>query len=1286
MTQTLTSLAAVWWSWIAPLSVQIGILGALVWIIDQPLKKRGWPQVRYALWAVVFVKLVLPPSFALPTSIAAYVLPAEPAVAAIAAVSNAAPRIDRVAQPADLDQLESSFEPSPAPVVAGPTVAAPTLLQFARTNWKAIVMLLWTAGVLTLGLWLIVRLLSIHRLIHNAAVAPEWDGDALNTAAGRIGMKHLPRIVATDRVKSAAVFGLLRPVILVPASWERQCSPTEKTHILLHELAHIKRGDLFLNAVLTFLHVAFWFNPFVWLAGSRMRELGELCCDASVARILGEETASYRDTLIEAGHRVITGRSGFSLGLLGLFENPRRFSQRLEHLARPLWKHPRLRIAVAAAVVVAMVLFVLPMAPLKAAPAKTKAKSANAIRPQMLTTVVTGAPRDTSGNPRTANPSRPGSIHGKVVRANERTSLSGIVVRLQRAGLSTPDVDSTATTGPDGSLVIESVPAGDYVLVANEPEDKLWVYVPWSHVKVEAGKDTQATVEIAFPVVVRGRIVDKATHEPLALGAGGFDAMVQSTDNGVYLSWGLTSDSGEGGAFEVRLAPREWTVGGWLKSDSGSIVRDNESERSVEVKPGGDMTLPDIEVALPHKDAAKDTKPVPARTAKITGVTLDKSGKPVPHVAVTAYSQKETPLPPVSGATGEDGRFSLEVPREKYDEWTLVAKGDGLLAFALALVVPDEPGVDGQITLAPDDGKLVGTVLDDAGNPLKGARVNLRYVSDPTPVPMTLATFERRVWAAEGDFRECPQLLDRYVTSTDASGSYTFTGLPRDFHVGVRVELKGFGTAENSDSFIANGVNNVTRMAIEAKIVGRVVTKISDIRLSGITIYGTVGENGYYQRVTTTTSERGAFFFDALRSGKAGFRLNVPDGSDWTYLSPGSIDLSPGATVQVEIELIRGALVTGRVIDEETGKGVPDMTILGDGSDRGTATDKDGKFSLRLPPGAFKIDPILHSGPVFYWRPTEGSSMPVDVTLEDGQNAALPDFRVISNHITKPKPKTAAEKEKDDADLAAFHEVYNLKSGEDFKLILPPYIPGRLIYYQREDSFQAELIPGGPDEITFRWDGADLKRWGEGFGEWNVQYVIEQVLSIGRETIEGDSAILKTPLPCDTIRRDSASQESLRTGLEAALQKALGKPVRLAFSEVDRKAYVVRGEYHFTALPEYRNGAGSDTIELFGSKRRSEEEGGGGGSGTLDKALQWIARSIGYPVVSEVTRGPSGDISWLDAPLPRDADHKVLKPLPDDEVALILKHVSDQTGLTFAPERRKVRILFVELAKEQSVE
>jgi bla regulator protein BlaR1 len=131
-------------------------------------------------------------------------------------------------------------------------------------------------------------------------------------------MRRLPRIAVTSEVPSAAVCGVLRPILFLPES-SLALQPEQLEHVLLHELAHLKRRDLLLNAAQSLLHILYWFNPVLWFAGRQLRHLREVCCDATVANLLRERTGDYSRTLLELAERALNSNVGPALGMLGLF-------------------------------------------------------------------------------------------------------------------------------------------------------------------------------------------------------------------------------------------------------------------------------------------------------------------------------------------------------------------------------------------------------------------------------------------------------------------------------------------------------------------------------------------------------------------------------------------------------------------------------------------------------------------------------------------------------------------------------------------------------------------------------------------------------------------------------------------------------------------------------------------------------------------------------------------------------------------------------------------------------
>ena len=104
------------------------------------------------------------------------------------------------------------------------------------------------------------------------------------------------------RVSPAAptpfVMGLLRPTLVLPA---RAYASRELRCILLHELTHLKQGDLWVRRVSLLAAAVHWWNPLVHLLGRSLAELGEESCDERVAAPLSPgERQDYSRALLDA--------------------------------------------------------------------------------------------------------------------------------------------------------------------------------------------------------------------------------------------------------------------------------------------------------------------------------------------------------------------------------------------------------------------------------------------------------------------------------------------------------------------------------------------------------------------------------------------------------------------------------------------------------------------------------------------------------------------------------------------------------------------------------------------------------------------------------------------------------------------------------------------------------------------------------------------------------------------------------------------------------------------------
>lgn len=253
--------------------------GALLLLIRLALRGRLPAQARYALWAIVLVRLVLPVSF--PSEASFFNVVGK--YAAIASV----PAGDAGATITNSIGAANSYSP-----LHFKTAALGAAFQTAGIVWLA------GAGIMAVCLAAL-YLLTASRL--RTAVRVD-DGGLASKCAGKLGLRRKIGLYASGSVSSPIVFGLVKPRIIIPPAMAADRGALR--YALLHELVHIRRGDNILRAASALVLCVHWFNPFAWLffmlAGRDM----ELACDAGVLKRLTEPE-----------------RRGYAMALAGLAES-----------------------------------------------------------------------------------------------------------------------------------------------------------------------------------------------------------------------------------------------------------------------------------------------------------------------------------------------------------------------------------------------------------------------------------------------------------------------------------------------------------------------------------------------------------------------------------------------------------------------------------------------------------------------------------------------------------------------------------------------------------------------------------------------------------------------------------------------------------------------------------------------------------------------------------------------------------------------------------------------------
>lgn len=129
--------------------------------------------------------------------------------------------------------------------------------------------------------------------------------------------KNIP-IYSTAFLKSPVIVGLFCPCIYLPIHLISDYCAADIRYMLLHELQHYRHKDILADYLMSLFNVLYWFNPFVWYALKEMRNDKEVACDASVLKMLEQDSyEDYGNTLINFAEKISLTPFPFVSGLSG---------------------------------------------------------------------------------------------------------------------------------------------------------------------------------------------------------------------------------------------------------------------------------------------------------------------------------------------------------------------------------------------------------------------------------------------------------------------------------------------------------------------------------------------------------------------------------------------------------------------------------------------------------------------------------------------------------------------------------------------------------------------------------------------------------------------------------------------------------------------------------------------------------------------------------------------------------------------------------------------------------
>ncbi|HUQ90554.1 MAG TPA: TonB family protein [Bryobacteraceae bacterium] len=245
----------------------------LAWLVAYFLRNRS-AAARHLIWTVAAGAVL-----ALP----------------VLSVSMPALRVSTPAVPLSISTVvtaggsSAGARPSVSPL-SGSTVASQPGI-----DWRTWLMWLWAAGT-TAGL---LKMLASCAVIWRVRIMARTSSDRelCKSLALSLDVRHSVDLLETEPGSMPMTFGILRPVIFMPSD-AAQWSDERRRVVLLHELAHVRRGDVFTHLLARTALSVYWWNPLAWIAWRAFLKERERAADDLVLNA-GTRASEYAGHLFE---------------------------------------------------------------------------------------------------------------------------------------------------------------------------------------------------------------------------------------------------------------------------------------------------------------------------------------------------------------------------------------------------------------------------------------------------------------------------------------------------------------------------------------------------------------------------------------------------------------------------------------------------------------------------------------------------------------------------------------------------------------------------------------------------------------------------------------------------------------------------------------------------------------------------------------------------------------------------------------------------------------------------
>lgn len=264
------------------------VLAAMTWLLCAVFLRNAKPAVLVVLWTVVLLKFLIPPVFPGLVSLSGWLFSVSSSLGFSGPGSSAQGAVI----------LQENLAMNAATVTGRGFSLFESSVGWLSANCSALVLFAYVSMLGLLVIRSVVRTLRMGRYVNGLPLASPGLLSRVKGLSDAIGLKNLPRVRSTNENVSPFVIGVIRPTLVFPNRLAQFVTSEVLDAMVLHELAHLKRGDLWIRWIQSMARLILFFWPPVRWVCRRIEKAMEQACDLWAIRMSGVTPREYAQSLL----------------------------------------------------------------------------------------------------------------------------------------------------------------------------------------------------------------------------------------------------------------------------------------------------------------------------------------------------------------------------------------------------------------------------------------------------------------------------------------------------------------------------------------------------------------------------------------------------------------------------------------------------------------------------------------------------------------------------------------------------------------------------------------------------------------------------------------------------------------------------------------------------------------------------------------------------------------------------------------------------------------------------